>query len=391
MTEQLDKTVQSIRDIASDMQYHAVNRWREAHSGAPVVGYFPAYAPRELIYAADGLAVGIWGGGMDVEIVHGDAYYQSYICRLPRSIIDLAKQDVYKDYNGMIFPSICDVVRNLSGMWKILFPHQWVKYLDLPQNLNPEIGGQFYQREMKHLASLILGRDPDAAYLDKLRVAIALTNRQLALFNRLKEARFKTPHLVPVDEYYHLFRIALVLHPQEHITIVENYLQEITQRQTHEMDNIRVMLIGAFCEQPPVGLLKAIERSGCYVVNHDLLQGLHMFNSPLDETGDPFQSLANGYLKQTDIAPFKYQGTLNRGEEIVKMVKKAKAEGVIMASPSFCDPSLLERPMLQEALKEAEIPFTMFRYAENTGQYGAIREQIGTFSDSVRLWEVIDE
>jgi benzoyl-CoA reductase subunit C len=363
----------------------------KGNPGAPVVGYFPAYAPRELIYAAGGLAVGIWGGGIDVEIVHGDAYYQSYICRLPRSIIDLAKQDVYKDYDGMIFPSICDVIRNLSGMWKILFPEQWAKYLDLPQNLDPEVGGEFYIKEMKHLASLVLGRQPDAEYENRVNEAIRLTNRQLAVINRLKEARQSTPHLVPVDEYYNLFRIALVLHPQEHISIVESYLEHLKNRDTGEMDNIRVMLIGAFCEQPPVGLLRAIERSGCYVVNHDLLQGLHMFTSPLEESGDPYRSLAKGYLEQTSIAPFKFQGTLNRGEEVVKMVREQKAEGVIMASPSFCDPSLLERPMLQDALKEAGIPYTSFRYAENTGQYQAIRERIGTFSDSVRLWEVIDE
>ena len=385
------QAAETIRSLAADMNYQEVRRWMKAHPHAPVVGYFPAYAPREIIYAAGGLAVGIWGGGMDVEIVHGDAYYQSYICRLPRSIIDLAKQGVYKGYNGMIFPSICDVIRNLSGMWKIMFPDQWVKYLDLPQNLNPEIGGKFYQDEMKQMARLVLGREPDDEFYDKLRAAIAMTNRQMVAVNRLKEARFHTPHLVPVDEYYNLFRVALVLHPEEHIKMVDSYLEEIKGRDTHPMDNIRVLMVGAFCEQPPVGLLKAIERSGCYIVNHDLLIGLHMFTSPLDETGDPFESLADAYLHKTDITPFKYQGQLNRGDEIVKMIKAAKAEGVVMASPSFCDPSLLERPMLQDALKEAEIPYTMFRYAENTGQYQAIREQIGTFSDSVRLWEVSDE
>ncbi|MCP5050529.1 MAG: benzoyl-CoA reductase subunit C [bacterium] len=388
MNDKLNKSVETIRDMALDMNYGEVRRWMKENPGAPVVGYFPAYAPREMVYAAGGLAVGIWGGGMDVEIVHGDAYYQSYICRLPRSIIDLAKQDVYKGYDGMLFPSICDVIRNLSGMWKIMFPDQWVKYLDLPQNVDPSIGGKFYQQEMRHLASLVLGREPDEAFNGKLREAIKLTNRQLAVFNRLKEARHNTPHLVPVDEFYNLFRIALVLHPEEHIKIVLDYLEEIKTRGAGELDNVRVMMIGAFCEQPPVGLLKAIERSGCYVVNHDLLQGIHMFDSPLDETGDPFESLSNGYLEQTDITPFKYQGDLNRGEELVKMVRKSKAEGVVLASPSFCDPSLLDRPMLEWALKEADIPYTSFRYAENTGQYQSIREQIGTFSDSVRLWEV---
>jgi len=60
--------------------------------------------------------------------------------------------------------------------------------------------------------------------------------------------------------------------------------------------------------------------------------------------------------------------------------------GVIFASPSFCDPALLDRPMLQHVLKDAGIPYIAFKYAENSGQMQPIREQAGTFADSIKLW-----
>ena len=63
-------------------------------------------------------------------------------------------------------------------------------------------------------------------------------------------------------------------------------------------------------------------------------------------------------------------------------VEKYGAEGVIFAAPSFCDPALLDRPMLQHALKDAGIPYVAFKYAENSGQMQPIREQAGTFADS---------
>jgi benzoyl-CoA reductase subunit C len=59
---------------------------------------------------------------------------------------------------------------------------------------------------------------------------------------------------------------------------------------------------------------------------------------------------------------------------------------VIFATPSFCDPALLDRPMMQAALSKAGIAFTSFKYAENTGQMQPIREQAGTFADSIKLW-----
>ena len=82
------------------------------------------------------------------------------------------------------------------------------------------------------------------------------------------------------------------------------------------------------------------------------------------------------YLKKSAVAE----------DDLVRAVKRSGAEGVIFAAPSFCDPALLDRPMLQHVLKDAGIPFISFKYAENSGQMQPIREQAGTFADSIKLW-----
>ena len=43
-------------------------------------------------------------------------------------------------------------------------------------------------------------------------------------------------------------------------------------------------------------------------------------------------------------------------------------------------------PMLQAVLAKHKVPYTAFKYAENTGQMAPIREQAGTFADSIKLW-----
>jgi len=42
--------------------------------------------------------------------------------------------------------------------------------------------------------------------------------------------------------------------------------------------------------------------------------------------------------------------------------------------------------MLHTSLNDNNIPFTAFQYAENSGQMQPIREQAGTFADSIKLW-----
>ena len=71
---------------------------------------------------------------------------------------------------------------------------------------------------------------------------------------------------------------------------------------------------------------------------------------------------------------------------LVEAVRRHRAEGVIFAAPSFCDPALLDRPMLQRVLTANGIPYTAFKFAENSGRMQPIREQAGTFADSIKLW-----
>ena len=54
--------------------------------------------------------------------------------------------------DGILFPAICDVIRNLSGIWKMKFPDKLVRYLDVPQNFDRDIGGAFYRRELEELS-----------------------------------------------------------------------------------------------------------------------------------------------------------------------------------------------------------------------------------------------
>ena len=96
------------------------------------------------------MPLGIIGGGDQPEVIHGDAYYQSYICRIPRSTIELGRP-AYGFRRRHAVSSICDVIRNLSGMWKLLFPTKGVRYFDVPQNYREDVGGEFTRRREPEL------------------------------------------------------------------------------------------------------------------------------------------------------------------------------------------------------------------------------------------------
>jgi benzoyl-CoA reductase subunit C len=287
----------------------------------------------------------------------------------------------------MLFPSICDVIRNLSGMWQILFKDKYVKYFDVPQNYVDSIGGTFYIQEMELLRE-DLGKLRGAPISDtELNASIAVYNDNRDAVRELYAYRAAKPWQAPTAEVYLLLRAGMVLPPEEHTLLLREYLAATDAVVRPKRDNARVVINGSFCEQPPLSLIKSIEMSGCYIVDDDFMLVTRWLLDEVPANGDPMQELSKAFLHRSATTAAKYEVTREeKGVFLMKQVKTRGAEGVIFAAPSFCDPALLERPMLQDVLTKHLIPHTAFKFAENTGQMAPIREQAGTFADSIKLW-----
>lgn len=377
--------IQRCQALYDDLDFGAVRAWKAEQPGRRTVGYLPVYVPREIIHAAGMLPVGLMGG--DIEIIRGDAYYQSYICHIPRSTIELAVSGRTDMLDGVIFPSICDVIRNLSGMWKLMFPDTYAKYLDLPQNFDPAVGGAFYEGELRALLADMEALSGRKITNERLLESIRVYNRNRALIQGLYDLRAERPWQVPTVELYLLLRAGNVLPVEEHNAVLEHYREAVARAERPRLDNSRIVLTGAFCEQPPLGLIRTIERSGCYIVEDDFVLGSRWIQGAIAEGGDGVRNIVQAYLERSPETASVYIGERKKGAALVSKCHQRGGEGVILCAASFCDPALLDQPMLAAALEEEGIPFTEFKYSENTGQFQVIKEQTGTFSDSIKLWE----
>ena len=379
--------IEYCQELYEDIDFTATRKWKEADPSRKVVGYMPVYVPRELMHAGGILSLGILGGGDNMEVIHGDAYYQSYICRIPRSTIELAVTKRLDFVDGMLFPSICDVIRNLSGMWKLMMPDIYVRYFDTPQNFESGIGGAYYVNELRELKEGLEGIIGREISDKQIRNSIAVYNENRRLVNAVYDFRSKTPWKAPSWEVYLLMRAGMVLPVEEHSQLMNDYLAAATAEDKPMRDNCRIILQGSFCEQPPLNLIKSIELSGCYIVDDDYMLVTRWLLEDVPTDGDPLVNLSEAFIKHSGETAAKYvpDGS-KKGDFLINAVRTKAAEGVIFAAPSFCDPALLDRPMMAGALDRVGIPFISFKYAENSGQMQPIREQAGTFADTIKLW-----
>ena len=169
--------------------------------------------------------------------------------------------------------------------------------------------------------------------------------------------------------------------------MLRSYLAAVRADESRQpLDQARILLTGSFCEQPPLGLIKTLEKSGCYIVDDDFVQVNRWFESDISTDGDPLDNLVKAFLHDSVESPTRYIDDRPKGKQLVDRVATSGAEGVIFCAASFCDPALLDQPMAVAAMDEAGIPWTAFKFSENNGQFQVIREQAGTFSDSIKLW-----
>ncbi len=376
--------VEQYGDLATDPAFPSVRAWKEK-TGGKAVGYFPVFPPAEVIHAAGMLPVGVMGGGTRVEIDHADSRMQSFVCSISRSTLELGLTGRAQVLDGMVFTSICDVARNLSGVWKRNFQAgQMTELLHMPQQSNHQAAVDYLTAQYARFAERLEALSGQRVTPDRLSNSIVLYNLGRRRLREVYAARAEHPERVSATEVYVLARLGCVLPKEEHLVVLEEALADIRARQVKPRDAVRVVLEGSFCEQPPLELLEIIEEAGCYIVEDDLVLGQRWFSAdvPIDRE-DPMRGLAEAYVNGSRMTSVRHQGAARRSETMLGRVAEARAEGVLFVSAKFCEPALYDFVLYKEALERRKVPYLSLEFEEKMGAFESARTQVETFVESV--------
>jgi benzoyl-CoA reductase subunit C len=362
---------------------------RELRDGDPprkLIGLFPVYTPEEIALAAGLEPIHVYGGGTTVEIDHADSRLQSFVCSISRTTFELALTQRLDVLEGMLFPSICDVARNLSGLWRRNFPDRIAEFIHFPENLASAHAVPYLRHELKRLEGVLAGvsgHAPDAA---DYRRAFDLLNRHRAAIAEVYALRAEAPWNVPLAEAYPLIRAGGMMPRERHLPLVNDALAAWRARRNRAQDRVRVIVEGSFCEQPSLELLQTIEEADCYVVNDDFCLGQRWFSAPLPLDGDPLEALAHHIMERSVPSAVHHPGPAGRGAALVRKAREAHAEGVLFCMAKFCEPALYDYALLKRAVEAEGIPHLAFEFEEKMGTFESIRTQLETFVESILLF-----
>ncbi len=358
-------------------------RWKAAHPGGRAVAVYPVWAPAEVIHAAGMLPLALLGGGSSVELTHADARFQSFVCSIAKSTLELGFQRLLDGVDGFVFSNICDVARNLSSIYQRNFPAAFVEYLHLPQNSTSPAVAAYAAGELRRLGAALeaafgLGVTPTA-----LGKSIETYDELRARLRALYALRIAEPHRLSTTELYVLLRATTCVAPEESLGWLDTLLAALPARPARPHDRLRVVVEGAFCEQPPLGLLEVLEEAGCYVVEDDLLLGWRWFTGDVAGGGDPFERLGAAYVNLAVASSTRHESRAHRADGLIEKVRRARADAVVFMPAKFCEPALFDYVLMKQGLERAGIPHLLVEFEEKMWTFERTRNEIETFVESM--------
>jgi len=380
--EMIERTFDSLGDLLQDLSFPTVRDWKREHPGARAVGFFPVYAPLELAHAAGMLPVLLNGAGDRLDIQHADSRFGSFICSIVKTTMEMAMTGHLDPFDALFFSSICDSARNLCFVIKRNFPQMYLDFVHLPHSTS-ETSVDFLAAEYRRIIAELERMGGLKVSDDSLRESISLYNQQRRLVRQLYELRAKSPYLLRTWESYVLIRSGNFLPVEEHIAILSSMLEVLPARPGKKRDSIRVVVEGAFCEQPPLELIRLLEAAGCDIVEDDLTLPQRWFSGDIPLTGDPVQALAESYVQNSVYSSVRHDFRHPRWQGLEEKIRATHADAVIFLIAKFCEPAYFDYVLFKKKVDELGLPHLLLEFEEKLFTFDRIRTEIETFVESL--------
>lgn len=355
--------------------------------GKKVFGTFCVYVPDELIFAANAIATGLCGGSQ-FWVPGGEKVLSTNTCPLIKASVG-ARLDrtcpFFRIADMYIGETTCD---GKKKAWEILGEDVPVHVMDLPQ-MKREKDIKAWAEEIKELKKVIEEFTGNKVTAESLSESIKLINNKRKALSRLYECRKADKVPISGRDALVISQIAFYDDPARFTQMTNKLCDELEQRIKDGVSVVkegtkRILLTGTPLAVPNWKLHNIIETSGAVVVCEEMCTGTRYFENLVDETkttiDEQIDALANRYM---GINCACFTPNTGRIDDIIRLAKEYKVDGVIDVNLKFCSLYDVEGYTVERALKEACIPVMGIEtdYTDNDAEQ--LRTRIGAFIEMI--------
>lgn len=356
---------------------------KEQEKGRKVFGTFCVYVPDEVVIAANGIVTGLCGGSQ-FWVPDGEKV-------LPKSTCPLVKASVgarlgrtcpfFRIADMYVGETTCDAKKKA---YEILGEDVPMHIMDVPQMKRTKDIVK-WKEEIADFAKVVEEFTGNAITPEKLSEAIHIVNEKRKAMQRVYDCRKSECLPISGRDVLLMTQISFFDDPVRCAEMCNRLADELEQRIKDGVSVVkegtkRILVTGTPMAVPNWKLHNIIETSRGAVVCEEMCTGTRYFENFVDESkttlDEQFMALSERYMK-TNCACF----TPNTGriDDLLRMVKEYKIDGVIDCSLKFCCLYDTEKYSVSRALKEAGIPVLSLEtdYADTDAEQ--LRTRIGAF------------
>jgi bcr-type benzoyl-CoA reductase subunit C len=341
----------------------------------PVIGVMPAYFPLELIWAAGGYPVQLWGNNLPIQ--NADAYMQSYCCSVARSVLELELRGGADMVRAYAFTSLCDTLINTREIYRRLFSKPTVE-LSIPITRTTTARRQYLTTVVDTVLnqlSDITGKTVDA---QDLREASEIYGHSRKLQRDLYALRRARPGLMKNSDFYAVIKSGFFLPAAEYNPLLESLLSQVYKLEPQPEPGPKLVVSGMVFD--PVSMVSLFDQAGADIVDDDFANGWRYAVKPDLDVEDPVAGITE-YLFENAPCCCIYNPDNDRHAYMVDKVRASDADGVVFWYIKFCEPDAFDRPQLVARLKEEGIPATTIDIELSMANTDAVETRIAAFCE----------
>ena len=341
----------------------------------PVIGVMPAYFPMELIEAAGGYPVQLWGNNLPIE--KADAYLQSYCCSVARSMLELELRDIAPMVKAYAFTSLCDTLINLREIYRRIIPKPTLE-LSIPITRTMAARRGYLESVVKSATDgleAVTGKRITPASLTK---AADIYGRMRAQQRHLYRIRRDKPGLVKNHDFYTVIKAGFFLPAEPYGRMLEDLLGKLNNQAAEDRNGPKLLLCGMVFD--PLEIYKIFDESGARIVDDDFANGWRTVSKKVLQTDNLVEGITE-YLFNPAPCCCIYNPDNDRHPYLLNKVKACGADGVLFWYIKFCEPDAFDRPQLMKYLKDEGIPVAFVDLELTMTNFDAVRTRIGAFCE----------
>jgi len=330
-------------------------------NGRKVIGSFCVFVPEELVLAVDGISVGLCAGAEFAFDLAEEALPRN-TCALIKSAFGfkLGKVCPYLEASDLVVgENTCDGKKKSYEKFAELVENMYV--MDLPQTKGDpqkELLRAEYKRFAKELEKLS-GKTITA---DSLQQGIKLVNEKRKALLRLNKLRKHNPAPISGLDALLIVQLSFFDDPARFTAKVNELCDELEKRAEEKKgvkppETPRVLVSGCPMAVPNWKIPAIVESSGAVIVGEESCVGERGTRWMTDESGETTDELMESIVERyfnIDCAIFTPNPS--RLEQVQKMAKEYKADGVLHYALQFCQPYQQEALEVTSELEKAGVP-----------------------------------